>query len=284
MAKREGPERVALVTGASRGVGKGAAIGLGESGATVYVTGRSEHETPGSPGTIHATARAVDEAGGRGVAVLCDHTSEEDVRRLFGQIERDHGRLDILVNNAWGGYENMVENGVYTYDNAFWEQPLWRWDAMFTSGVRCAYLASQCAAPLMIQQKAGFIVNISYWAAQTYLNNVAYGAAKAATDCLSRDMAHELRRYNVAVVSLYPGLVRTESVMAAAGFFNLANSESPQFIGRVVGALASDPQLLGKSGRPLVAAAVARELHVDDIDGKQPAPLALDTLGSVYAS
>lgn len=281
--KREGSERVALVTGASRGVGKGVAIGLGESGATVYVTGRSEQETPRRPGTIHATARAVDEAGGRGVAVRCDHTSEEDVRALIGRIERDHGRLDILVNNAWGGYENMVENGVYTYDNAFWEQPLWRWDAMFTSGVRCAYLASQCSAPLMIRQEAGLIVNISYWAAQTYLNNVAYGAAKAATDCLSRDMAQELRRYQVAVVSLYPGLVRTESVMAAAEFFNLVNSESPQFIGRVVGALASDPQLLGKSGRALVAAAVARELHVTDIDGKQPTPLTLETLASVYA-
>jgi dehydrogenase/reductase SDR family protein 1 len=284
VAKRERTDRVALVTGASRGVGKGVAIGLGESGTTVYVTGRSEQEALGRPGTIHATARAVDAAGGQGVAVRCDHTSEEDVRRLFGQIERDHGRLDILVNNAWGGYENMVENGVYTYDDPFWEQPLWRWDAMFTSGVRCAYLASQCAAPLMVQQKAGLIVNISYWAAQTYLNNVAYGAAKTATDRLSRDMAHELRRHSVAVVSLYPGLVRTESVMAAAGFFNLANSESPQFIGRVIGALASDTHLLRKSGQALVAATVARELDVTDIDGTQPTPLALDTLGSVYAS
>lgn len=283
MSKRQRTERVALVTGASRGVGKGIAIGLGESGATVYVTGRSVQERPERPGTIHATARAVDEAGGKGVPVCCDHTSEEDVRRLFGQIERDHGRLDILVNNAWGGYENMLEDGVYTYDNAFWEQPLWRWDAMFTSGVRCAYLANQCAAPLMIREKRGLIVNISYWAAQTYLNNVAYGVAKAATDRLSLDMSQELRQHSVAVISLYPGLVRTESVLAAAEFFNLANSESAQFIGRVVDALASAPRLLDKSGQALVAAAEARELHVTDIDGNQPVPLTLDTLGSVYA-
>lgn len=279
---------VALVTGASRGVGKGIAIGLGEAGATVYVTGRSVTEGDGRgprgplPGTIHATADAVTAAGGQGIPVRCDHTADDDVARLFDRIEREAKRLDILVNNAWAGYERMFEDGEYTNEAPYWLQPVWRWDAMFSTGVRGALRASQLATRLMLKQKSGLIVNVSYWAGQTYLSNLPYGVAKAATDRMTADMAHELRVHapanegaGICVVSLYPGLVRTESVLEAAEFFDLSNSESPQFIGRVVGALAADPRRMDKTGRVHVAAALAREYGVVDIDGKSPRPLSL---------
>jgi len=144
--------------------------------------------------------------------------------------------------------------------------------------VRAHYVASTHAAQMMVAKRSGLIVNISFWAAQKHVGNVAYGVSKAATDKLTADTAHELREHNVAVVSLYPGLVRTEKVMAAAGFLDLSNSESPQFIGRTVAALAADANVLEKSGRVLVAAALAREYGFTDIDGQQPRPL---TLGDV---
>ena len=280
---------VALVTGASRGVGKGIAVGVGEAGATVYVTGRTESEGAGVgprgplPGTIYETAEAVTAAGGRGIAVRCDHSVDSDVADVFEQIDQTHGRLDILVNNAWGGYERMFENGDYTNENPFWNQPLWRWDAMFAPGVRGAFHASGLAMRSMLRQRSGLVVNISFWSAQTYLTNTPYGVAKAATDRLTADMAHELALHAealgnpaISIVSLYPGLVRTESVMEAAEFFDLSNSESPQFLGRVVAGLAVDPKQMERSGRVIVAAALARELGIPDIDGAQPSPLSLE--------
>jgi NAD(P)-dependent dehydrogenase (short-subunit alcohol dehydrogenase family) len=188
----------------------------------------------------------------------------------------EQGRLDVLVNNVWGGYERRVEDGEFTWMRPFWEQPLWRWDAMFEAGVRAHYVASVYAARLMVAQRGGLIVNVSFWAAQKHIGNVAYGVAKAATDKLTTDTAHELRAHGVAVVSLYPGLVRTESVMEAAAFLDLSNSESPQFIGRAVAALAADPDITGKSGQVLVAAALAREYGFTDVDGQQPRPLTLN--------
>ena len=148
---------------------------------------------------------------------------------------------------------------------------------MFRSGVRAHFVSSQYAAPMMVRQKGGLIVNISFWAAQKYMGNAIYGVSKAATDKLSSDMAEELRGHNVAVVSLYPGLVRTERVMQAKEFFDLSNSESPQFVGRAVAALASDPNLMQKSGKVLIAAKLAREYSFSDIDGKLPTPLSLET-------
>lgn len=275
--------KVALVTGASRGVGKGVALGLGEAGATVYVTGRTLEGTSvdGFPGTVLETADQVTTLGGRGLALPCDHRDDAQVAAVFERIGGEQGRLDILVNNAWGGYEHMVEQTSpgqweFTWLRPFWEQPLWRWDAAFSAGVRAAYVASQHAARLMVGQRSGLIANISYWASQKHLGNVAYGAAKAAVDKLSTDMAHELREHSVSVVSLYPGLVRTEAVMHNATAFDLSNSESPQFIGRSVAALANDPRVIDKSGQVLVAAALALEYGFTDIDGKQPRPLTLE--------
>jgi NAD(P)-dependent dehydrogenase (short-subunit alcohol dehydrogenase family) len=250
--------RVALVTGATRGVGKGIALELLEAGATVYITGRS------------ATAGA--HPNGKGATITCDHRDDQQVEAAVRQILGGQGRIDILVNNAWGGYDNMMEGGEFTWPRPFWEQPLWRWDAMFHAGVRAAFVASRLAAPGMIANKRGLIVNISFWAAQKYLSNVPYGVSKAATDKMTADMAHGLRPHNVAVVSLYPGLVRTEKVMEAAAWLDLTNSESPQFIGRAVAGLACDPKLMEKTGAVQIAATLAGEYGFSDRDGKPLAP------------
>jgi dehydrogenase/reductase SDR family member 1 len=271
--------KIAVVTGASRGVGKGVALGLGEAGATVYVTGRSVEDKKDAEqlgGTIFMTAEAVTDRGGKGIAIHCDHSKDAETEAAFARVERECGRLDILVNNAWAGYENMNEDGVFTFFKPFWEQPFWRWDAMFDAGVRAAYISAAFAARRMTQQKSGLIVNISFWSAQKYMSNTAYGVSKAAMDKMTEYMAFELEKYDVAVVSLYPGLVRTEGVMKNAAYFDMSNSESPQFVGRVVSALAADPSIMSKSGKVLVAAAVALEYGFTDLDGKQPRPVTLE--------
>ena len=252
-------DQVALVTGASRGVGRGIATTLAEAGATVYVTGRSIADA-----VLPSTVRRLP----------CDHSIDEAVAGVFQRIRDEKGRLDVLVNNAWGGYDRMVEDGRFSWPVRFWDQPLWRWEAMLSIGVRAAFVASQHAARLMVPARHGLIVNVSHWAAQKHIGNVIYGVAKAATDKLTADMAHELKEHGVAVVSLYPGLVRTEAVLAA-GVFDLSNSESPEFLGRVVGALVTDPRTLERSGQVLVAAAVAREYRLQDIDGRIPTPLTI---------
>jgi len=256
------PSKTALVTGASRGVGRGVAIALAEAGYRVFATGRSVADAD-LPDAI--------------VRLPCDHLDDAQTAAAFAAATADGG-LDVLVNSAWGGYEGMVEDGAFTWPAPFWEQPMRRWTAMMDAGVRAAFVASAHAAPLMTAQRRGLIVSISFWAAQKRIGNAIYGAAKAATDKLSADMAAELAPYGVAAMSLYPGLVRTEAVLAAAaqGAFDLSESESPQFIGRVVAALADDPRLLARSGQALVAAAVAAELGVVDIDGRRPRPLTLD--------
>ncbi len=254
--------KIALVTGASRGVGKGIALGLIEAEATVYITGRTV-----------ADMAYID---GHGSAIECDHRADDQVEAVFRRINEEQGRLDVLVNNVWGGYENMIENGEFTFTHPLWQQPLWRWDAMFQAGVRAHYVASHFAARMMTRQRSGLIVNISFWAAQKYLSNTAYGVSKAATDKMTADLAHELREYEVGVLSLYPGLVRTESVMMAAAFLDLSNSESPEFIGRAVAHLAADPNVLEKTGEVVVAAALAEEYGFTDIDGKKPRPLTLN--------
>src|SRR6185295_7164630 len=254
-------DKVALVTGASRGVGKGIALELVEAGATVYITGRSVPD--------------MQYVNGKGFAIECDHRNDEQVQSAFRQIADEQGHLDILVNNVWGGYENMIENGEFTWSRSMWQQPLWRWDAMFQAGVRAHYVASQLATRVMVAQASGLIVNISFWAAQKYVGNVAYGVAKAATDKMTADMATELKPHGVAVVSLYPGLVRTEKVMEEAQWLDLTNSESPEFIGRAVAALAADPDVLRHTGKVLVAASLGIEYGFRDIDGKTPRPLTI---------
>lgn len=244
----------------------------------MYVTGRTVVEGQAAvdlPGTIGQTAAEVTRAGGLGIAVRCDHREDEQVRAVLDQIQAEQGRLDILVNNVWGGYEHFYDGTEFWKETGFWTIPLKRWDTMFHSGVRAHYAASVMAAPLMIAQGRGLIVNISFIAAQQVDAGVAYSAAKAADDRMCMAMAHELRPHGVTAVSLYPGLVRTEGVMKAAQFFDLSNSESPQFLGRAVAALAADPNIMEKSGKVLVAAALGLEYSFKDIDGKQPQPMTL---------
>lgn len=254
----------ALVTGASRGVGRGAATALHAAGYTVFATGR--------------TIASADLPAGV-VRLPCDHTRDEETDAAFARIAAATPSLDVVVNNAWGGYERMVDGGQFTWALPFWQQPAHRWASMMDAGVRAAWAVSARAVPFMLPQRRGLIVNISLWAARKYIGNAIYGVSKAATDKLTADMAHELRPHGISVVSLYPGLVRTEAVLAAAaqGWFTLENSESPEFIGRVVAALAADPRLAERSGTVVVAAQAALDLGVVDVDGRRPQPLTLET-------
>lgn len=253
--------RVALVTGGSYGVGRGVARALANAGAQVFVTGRS----------LPDGARLEERITG----LHCDHREDAAVRVAFERIARETPGIDILVNNVWGGYERMMEDGIFTWTKPFWEQPVWRWDAMFSAGARAHYVASQLAARSMTASGHGLIVNISFWAAQKHVGNVAYGVSKAATDKMTADMAVELRPYGVAVVSLYPGLVRTEKIMEAAAWLDLTNSESPEFIGRAVSALAADPDVMRHTGAVQVAASLAAEYGFTDVDGRVPRALTL---------
>ncbi len=256
----------AIVTGASRGVGRGIAEALGEIGAAVVLSGRDE-------AALAEAAASVTILGGRGIAVRCDHRDDAQTEALFATALSELGGLDLLVNSAWGGYENMSEDGEFTWPRPHWEQPLWRWDAMFAGGVRAAYACSRLAARAMLPQRRGLIVNVSHWAAQKYSGNVAYGVAKAATDRLTSDCAHELRAHGIAALSLYPGLVRTEKVMESAAFLDLTNSESPRLTGRAVAMLARDAEVLRHTGSALVSAQLAREYGFTDVDGSQPRAL-----------
>lgn len=280
--------RVAVVTGASRGAGRGMAIELGAAGATVYVTGRSTREQPATsygrllalsglealPGSIDETADDVTRMGGQGIAVRCDHTQEDEVARLFAQVKREQGRLDLLVNNAWGGHETF--DGVF--EAPFWEHPLASWDSMFDRGVRNHLLASRFAAPAMVAQHRGLIVITSFWDQGKYLRgNLFYDLAKSAMNRLAFGMAQELRPHGVASLAVSPGWMRTEFVLAGHRTDEahwqerpaLARTESPRYLGRAVAALAGDARVLEKSGGVHRVADLAREYGFADVDGRQ---------------
>ena len=263
-------DRVVVVTGASRGAGRGVALALGATGATVYVTGRTRREGDAPlPGTVEATAAAVTAAGGRGIAVFCDHADDQDTRRLFERVGDEQGRLDILVNNATLIHDALTDVG------PFWEKPLELVDILDV-GLRSHYTASWFAAPLLLANGEGLIVNTSSFGGRIYMHGPAYGAGKAAVDKMAHDMAVDFRPHGVAVVSLWMGLLsteRTRRVFAAepekyAGMVDTA--ESPEFSGRVIDALARDPDLMNKSGRVLIAAELGEEYGVTDTGGRIP--------------
>ena len=262
--------RVVVVTGASRGAGKGIAIALGGAGDTVYVTGRTGVEGEAAlPGTVYATAEAVDAAGGKGIPVICDHADDAQVEALFRQVREEQGRLDILVNNATCLPDGLTDTG------PFWEKPLQLTD-IWNVGMRSHYSASYYAAPLLLSNGEGLVVNTSSFGGRIYMHGPAYGAGKAAADKMAHDMAVDFRPYDVAVISLWMGLLlteRTRAVFAAEPdkYADLAGSaENPEFYGLVIDALARDPAIMEKSGKVWIGAELGLEYGVQDIDGKQP--------------
>jgi len=268
---------VALVTGASRGAGKGIASVLGELGATVYVTGRSRGEstTENLPGTVAETAAEVTRRGGEGIAIVCDHTIDVDVASLFERIDRDHGRLDLLVNNVWGGYEAYDGAG---FTAPFWEQPMRHWDGMFVSGLRAHLAASQLAARIMIRQRSGLIVSTIAWDRDRYLGNLFYDVAKHGIARMISGMARELRGHDVAAVAVAPGFMRTERVLSVVGddpTFDVASTESPEYVGRAIAALASDHDWMRWSGKTVAGGTLAKEYGVVDIDGRYVPPFEI---------
>ena len=278
-------EQVALVTGASRGAGRGISAELGEAGAVVYVTGRSVaggETTDNVPGTIDETAREVTARGGRGIAIRCDHTVDVEVEALFARIRADHGRLDLLVNNVWGGYEHSECRPLPLVP--FWEQSLHHWDGMFTAGLRAHITASRLAVPLMLPERRGLIVSTTAnLGALPYLRNLFYDLSKHSVARLVWALAQELSEHAIASVAVAPGFMRTERVTEAfrrAGALAALDGpggpkETPVYLGRAIVALASDPQVFEKSGQLLEVGTLAREYSFTDADGSQPAPFRM---------
>ncbi len=268
--------KVALVTGASRGIGKGITLALGANGATVYVTGRTV--TAGSyplPGTVGETAQEVDRRGGKGIAVQVDHANDDQVAALFDQVRREQGRLDVLVNNAFSLPEDLTEPG------SFWEKPLSNWE-MVDVGVRSNFVAAWHAAKLMVPQNSGLIVAISGYVGVTYTYGVVFGTCKSAVDRMARDMAIELKPHTVASISMWLGLTFTERAqrnlernpaMKSQTVTNPNVGSSVEFPGRVIAALCADPHLMSRTGGTYIAAELAREYGVTDVDGSVPPSL-----------
>jgi len=257
--------KVAVVTGGSRGIGKGIAEGLGECGATVYVTGRSESKTtPAEPLTVQCTAERVNALGGVGIACKVDHNIDAEVAALFAQVERNHGRLDILVNNVY-----QIPNPP-ALSGGFWEHPVSVWDDQCGVGLRGYYVASVYAAPLMIKQAGGLIVNISSRGGLGYVYSTSYGVGKAGVNRMAQDFAVELKDYNCAAVSLSPSKVKTEFIleMVEQGKMQLdpAVAQSVRLSGRCIAALATDSNIMSRTGGIFTVNEIADDYNVIDPD------------------
>jgi NAD(P)-dependent dehydrogenase (short-subunit alcohol dehydrogenase family) len=270
--------RVAVVTGASRGVGRGVALALGDCGATVYVTGRSTraHARARAGGTVEDTADEVTARGGRGIPVLADHTDDAQTDALFARVAAEQdGRLELLVANAWGGYEAGTDG----FTAPFWEQPLSRWDAMFTAGLRAQFACARAAARTMVANERGLVVVTGGTDLEShYLGNVPYDVVKAAASRLVVALAHELRDHGVAAVGVYPGFTRTEAVVEAFakhGAEPPPETHSPEYVGRAVAHVLADPHAMSLSGTGAQAATLARRYGFADVDGRAIAPFAL---------
>lgn len=261
--------KIAVVTGASRGVGRGIALALADVGATVYVTGRTL--APGVsplPGTIADTAAEVDRRGGTGIPVQVDHADDQQVAALFERVKQDQGRLDLLVNNA------IVIPPELTQPGGFWEKPISNWQ-MIDVGLRSYFIAAWHAARIMVPRKSGLIVALSGYVGVTYTFGVIFGTCKTAVDRMARDMAIELKPHSVASLSLWQGFTRTEralqnlkTVPGMASQLNSAVGSSVEFPGRIIAALAQDPLIMNRTGGTFINAELAQEYGITDIDGR----------------
>ncbi|MFK4870900.1 SDR family NAD(P)-dependent oxidoreductase [Novosphingobium sp. ZW T3_23] len=261
--------KVAVVTGATRGIGKGVACALAERGATVYVTGRTvAAEQHSLPGTLADTVAEVEARGGCGVAVPLDLADDAQIAALFERVRRDEGRLDLLVNNAMAIPEAMTRR------DGFWNKPLDQWQ-IWDTGLRAAFIAAWHAARIMVPQGSGLIAALSGYVGVTYTYDVVFGTTKTATDRMMRDMGHELRGTGVSALSLWQGFTHTEratenlkSVPGMAGQLASAAGSSPEFPGRVIAALAMDPDVASRSGGTFINAELAAEYGLTDKDGR----------------
>lgn len=257
-------DTIAVVTGASRGLGRGIARALGSKGMTVYLTGRDAD-------ALRDAAAEVAQAGGTGIAVTCDHGDDRQVADLFARITRESGRLDLLVNNAAAVHAQELAR-----PGPFWEKDL-RLVDMIDIGLRSDYVAAYHAAPLMIASGRSLIVTISFYGAVSYFHGPAYGAAKAGTDKMVHDMAIDFAETPVSIVSLWPGYILTDMLKAIprAAFppemqAMLPDFETPEFTGLVAAALLADPDLKSHSGKTLIGAELGRRYGIADLDGKVP--------------
>jgi NAD(P)-dependent dehydrogenase (short-subunit alcohol dehydrogenase family) len=252
--------RVALVTGATRGVGRGVALVLGEAGATVYVSGRT---------TVDEVAEEVSTRGGRGLAARTDHTDDAQVEALFERIGQESGRLDIVVGNAWGGY---ADHDWQTFGAPLWEQPLSRWETMFEAGLRSQLTTARFASARLVEQGSGLMVFTGAWDDPgEYLGNLYYDVSKAGASRLVAALGHELRDAGVAVVGVVPGFTRTEAVVdafAAAGTDPPESAHSPEYVGRAVVHVAADPDAQSLSGSSLQVATLGERYGFADLDGR----------------
>ncbi len=274
--------KVVLVTGATRGVGKGIAVGLGEAGATVYITGRTLEPSDSAnklSGSLQETQIAIEEVGGKCIPVPVDHSDDEQVRLLFERIRDEQGKLDLLVNNVFSGVR-VIANA---YGKPFWQSEPSLWDAVNNVGLRSHYVASLYAARLMSDRQQGIICTISSWGGLSYLFGAAYGAGKSACDRLAADMAVELKPDNIASIAIWPGIVGTEQIINFAqqtdegedrvAFGDGYNWETPLLAGRVIAALASDPNVMKYTGKVQIVAELAEKYHLVDRDGNRPVSL-----------
>lgn len=278
--------KIALVTGSSRGIGKGIALALAEKGATVYVTGRTVRAGAHAlPGSIQETADACTQRGGRGVPVAVDHANDLDVAQLFERIEHEQGRLDLLVNNAFALPDDLTD------PLPFWKKPLSNW-GMVDVGVRSSFVAAWHAARLMAARGSGLIAAISGYTGVTYTYSALFGMCKAAVDRLARDMAIELQPYGVASISLWQGLTLTERAqrnldlnpeMRAQIVTNPNLGCSPQYPGRVLAALLQDANIMDLTGGTFITAELAQRYGVTDIDGRVIASLRAERGAPIWA-
>jgi NAD(P)-dependent dehydrogenase (short-subunit alcohol dehydrogenase family) len=272
--------KVAVVTGASRGSGRGIASVLGEAGATVYVTGRSVRGSLTQPDllgtTIEETAEQVSARGGLGIPVRVDHTIDAEIAALFERVQQEQGRLDLLVNNAWGGYEDYLQQGGHkSFDAVFWEQPIARWDKMWTAGVRATLATTKAALPLMFSRREGMIINTTLEIdPEFYDAALYYRTAKLAINYLTFGMAHDIYQrggFPIAVIGLAMGWMRTEAVLenfrqGLDPLEKLQETDSVEYGGRAVLALATDPHILQKTGKVFRVRDLAEEYGFEDVD------------------